>query len=137
MQLEVGTQDTSFEYRQYQQELALCQRYFQKSYNIDVVPGTATDVGAVVTGVGSTIPTTAAIEGGFSFKVTMRAAPTIVGYDRAGNSGACSRINVGLASNNSQSVSFDLIGAGGTYVASNSGTNASSLILMYTASAEI
>jgi hypothetical protein len=30
VQLEVGTQATSFEYRQYQQELALCQRYFQQ-----------------------------------------------------------------------------------------------------------
>jgi hypothetical protein len=29
VQLEVGTQATSFEYRQYQQELALCQRYFE------------------------------------------------------------------------------------------------------------
>ena len=29
-QLEVGTQATSFEYRQYQQELALCQRYYYK-----------------------------------------------------------------------------------------------------------
>jgi hypothetical protein len=29
VQLEVGTQATSFEYRQYQQELALCQRYFR------------------------------------------------------------------------------------------------------------
>jgi hypothetical protein len=28
VQLEVGTQATSFEYRQYQQELSLCQRYF-------------------------------------------------------------------------------------------------------------
>jgi hypothetical protein len=32
VQLEVGTQATSFEYRQYQQELALCQRYFQVFY---------------------------------------------------------------------------------------------------------
>jgi len=30
VQLEVGTQATSFEYRQYQQELALCQRYCVK-----------------------------------------------------------------------------------------------------------
>lgn len=29
VQLEVGTQATSFEYRQYQQELALCQRYYE------------------------------------------------------------------------------------------------------------
>ena len=30
VQLEVGTQATSFEYRQYQQELALCQRYYAR-----------------------------------------------------------------------------------------------------------
>jgi hypothetical protein len=30
VQLEVGTQVTSFEYRQYQQEFALCQRYYYK-----------------------------------------------------------------------------------------------------------
>jgi hypothetical protein len=30
VQLEVGTQATSFEYRQYQQEFALCQRYYQR-----------------------------------------------------------------------------------------------------------
>jgi hypothetical protein len=33
VQLEVGTQATSFEYRQYQQELALCQRYYFKNIN--------------------------------------------------------------------------------------------------------
>jgi hypothetical protein len=136
-QLEVGTVATSFDFRSFGTELALCQRYYQKSYNINVVPGTATDVGAVVTGVGSTIPTTSSIEGGFPFKVTMRAAPTLVGYDRVGNSGVCSRINVGIASSNNQNLSFDLIGAGSTYVASNGSANASSLILMYTASAEL
>jgi hypothetical protein len=31
-QLEVGSQATSFEYRQYQQELALCQRYYYKAF---------------------------------------------------------------------------------------------------------
>jgi hypothetical protein len=31
VQLEVGTQATSFEYRQYQQELALCQRYYYRT----------------------------------------------------------------------------------------------------------
>lgn len=32
VQLEVGTQATSFEYRQYGQELALCERYYQITY---------------------------------------------------------------------------------------------------------
>jgi hypothetical protein len=34
VQLEVGTQATSFEYRQYGTELALCQRYFQKTFGL-------------------------------------------------------------------------------------------------------
>lgn len=41
VQLEVGTTATTFDFRSYGTELALCQRYFEKSYNIDVVPGTA------------------------------------------------------------------------------------------------
>jgi hypothetical protein len=36
VQLEVGTQATSFEYRQYQQELALCQRYYWKFLPVNV-----------------------------------------------------------------------------------------------------
>jgi hypothetical protein len=37
VQLERGTQATSFEYRQYGQELALCQRYFYKSTNTNIL----------------------------------------------------------------------------------------------------
>ena len=36
VQLEVGSSATGFEYRQYQQELALCQRYGQKTPSVDV-----------------------------------------------------------------------------------------------------
>jgi hypothetical protein len=38
-QLERGTQATSFEYRQYQQELALCQRYFYRHLNASASSG--------------------------------------------------------------------------------------------------
>jgi hypothetical protein len=39
VQLEVGTQATSFEYRQYGTELALCQRYYETSYPIGFSAG--------------------------------------------------------------------------------------------------
>jgi hypothetical protein len=42
VQLEKGSTATSFDYRPYGTELYLCQRYFEKSYNLDVVAGTAT-----------------------------------------------------------------------------------------------
>jgi hypothetical protein len=38
VQLEVGSQATSFDYRQYGTELALCQRYFQKSFATGTAP---------------------------------------------------------------------------------------------------
>jgi hypothetical protein len=42
VQLETGSVATPFERRSYGQELALCSRYFQKSYATGVVPGTVT-----------------------------------------------------------------------------------------------
>jgi hypothetical protein len=47
VQLEAGTVATPFERRSYGQELALCQRYYEKSYNADVALGTVTTVGAI------------------------------------------------------------------------------------------
>ena len=48
VQLEVGSVATDFEHRSFAQELALCERYFEKSYNYSVVAGTATDEGLVM-----------------------------------------------------------------------------------------
>lgn len=42
VQLVVGDYAGNFPYRSFAEELALCQRYFQKSYDLSVAPGTAT-----------------------------------------------------------------------------------------------
>lgn len=42
IQLEVGSTPSSFEFRPYGEELSMCQRYYVKSYAIDVDPGTIT-----------------------------------------------------------------------------------------------
>ena len=73
IQLEVGSVATDFEHRSFAQELALCCRYFYA----------ATDVIA-----GIFIPDNAdqdAAYGGIQFPVIMRAAPTVVFGDNAGN----------------------------------------------------
>lgn len=46
VQLELGSTASAFETRLFNQELDLCQRYYEKSYNIDVVPGSVADAGA-------------------------------------------------------------------------------------------
>ena len=79
VQLEKGSTATSFDYRPYGTELALCQRYYSKSYNIDVVPGTANAFNGGSCGVsaGTAIGT---FVSDFSFPVEMRATPTVTFY---------------------------------------------------------
>jgi hypothetical protein len=70
VQLEVGSSATGFEYRQFGQELALCQRYY---YNLET--GYAAGVGQPI-GIGCGT-TTSAIDVCVPFPATMRATPSI------------------------------------------------------------
>ena len=92
-QLEVGTVATPFERRLYGQELALCQRYYEKSYNNSVAVPTAVTAGTgqlFVTAIasGATVNTV-------NFAVSKRASPTVVSYDNAGTSGKNSYYTTG------------------------------------------
>lgn len=81
VQLEDGAVATPFERRMYGTELMLCQRYFEKSYTISVVPGTAGAVDgqqAVYTSGASSF-----FNGGgnsVSFAVEKRTPPTVTTY---------------------------------------------------------
>lgn len=78
VQLEKGSTATSFDYRPYGTELALCQRYFQKSYNISVVPATVTSAGRICFGAWNNA------NGEFfqlRYPVPLRASPTITTYN--------------------------------------------------------
>ena len=72
VQLELGTQATSFEYRQYTTELQLCQRY---CYMISLTASGDFGVGACTAG---------GVQAFVPFPVTMRAAPTVT-FSTAGN----------------------------------------------------
>jgi len=77
VQLEKGSTATSFDYRPYGTELALCQRYFSKTYDLTTVAGTVTFNGSVFTiSQQANRPYISQ-----TFKTTMRAAPTIVVYN--------------------------------------------------------
>jgi hypothetical protein len=90
VQLEAGDTATPFEHRSYGDELALCQRYFEKSYNIGTVPATATYVGILANGGFYAGPTASyGIRVGAQYKVSKRATPTVTTFDGAGNAGKC------------------------------------------------
>ena len=88
VQLEVGDVATSFEHRSFGDELARCQRYYQKSYDYGTAVGTAnTNAGAVMTSLTGSGQNYASA-GSVKFPVQMRATPTITVYSaQSGDSG--------------------------------------------------
>jgi hypothetical protein len=76
VQLEVGSSATGFEYRQYGQELALCQRYYEKSFNTSVAP--AQNVGSNLYEIACTAVLAGTGQARFpvKFLVTKRTSPT-------------------------------------------------------------
>jgi hypothetical protein len=82
VQLVPGANSTSFPRRSHAEELALCQRYYEKTYNQAVIPSTSTEAGAVRL-------TDPVVAGSISihFKTVKRAAPTMTGYSTTGASG--------------------------------------------------
>jgi hypothetical protein len=94
VQLEAGSVATPFERRDYGRELIMCQRYYEKSYSLDTVPGTATATGMVI--YPSTDQATTQFVGGTqTYRVEKRAAATISAWDVAGNSARTSLYTTG------------------------------------------
>lgn len=80
VQIEKNSVATAFEFRDYQSELARCQRYFAKTYSQGVVPGTIDNKGVIFSGIWG-------VGGGgninWKFPTEMRAIPTCTGYSQA------------------------------------------------------
>ena len=89
VQLEQGSFATTFERRPIGTELQLCQRYYQKTYDINEVPGTNTSTS--YWNAGSFAQTTTTIWGAsWRFPVEMRAPPTATAYTSGGTAGSLS-----------------------------------------------
>jgi hypothetical protein len=104
VQLEKGSTATSFDYRPYGTELALCQRYFQKSFPHDTAPvqnaGISTVSGNCLGGGYGTLTTV-------RFATVMRSGPTITGFNP---SAANDRVR-----NNSIGADIQYVGIGSNY----------------------
>lgn len=81
IQLEPGLIATPFKSRTAQQELALCQRYFEKSYDLNELPGFVSNKGASVCQVATSIDKIVGLS--TPFKVTKRWDPSITLYSTA------------------------------------------------------
>jgi hypothetical protein len=93
VQLEKGSTATSFDYRPIGTELALCQRYYQKSFNLDTVPGTVSQNGFICL---LTNNNTYGEVFQLRFPVAMRASPTATTYNpNTGATGSVRNITSG------------------------------------------
>ena len=80
-QLEVGSTATSFDYRPYGTELALCQRYYAKTFPQTVAPANGLGANYFL----GYSPNSTNLSTIWKFPVTMRSAPTVTLFnDRAG-----------------------------------------------------
>jgi hypothetical protein len=79
VQLEKSSIATSFDYRPYGTELALCQRYFAKTFSIGTAPANNTTTTGALRGTARLINALSQIEpaANWRFPVSMRASPTI------------------------------------------------------------
>jgi hypothetical protein len=89
VQLEKGSTATSFDYRPYGTELALCQRYFCKTFPIGTAPGNDVTIAGAFRGTAVTINALSQIEpaGTWKFPVSMRATPGTITLYAPGTSG--------------------------------------------------
>ena len=79
VQLEKGSTATSFDFRDYGRELAMCQRYFQMSFPAGTAPANALGISAW-NGLFGPYATSAGQSSWVSFVTTMRANPTVTFY---------------------------------------------------------
>lgn len=81
VQLEAGSLATSFDVRPLSVELAFCQRYYEKSYDVATVPGTAPVLNGAVSHTVVNLPSasyTVGVQG--HYMTRKRAAPTVTFY---------------------------------------------------------
>lgn len=80
VKLEEGDSATPFIPRPLEQELALCQRYYWKSYDLDTVPGSSTSIGYTAFQLDDVDAATRSFVVVVEFPVVMRTIPTITCY---------------------------------------------------------
>ena len=89
VQLEIGSTATDFERRLYGTELALCQRYYSKSYDDGTAVGTVTNLGLIH---GGKISASSYGYASVNYDLKMRTIPTVQYWDGNGNASKFSYI---------------------------------------------
>ena len=138
VQLELGSVATDFETRSFGEELALCQRYFEKSYDYATLAGTSTYLSTVGRHGTAGTATSGEMFTSTVFKVEKRAAPTVLAYDTSGNVGKCTVTNFGVTEHvNEVCNEVHITTSGCHFQKTNGGNTGRAITVHYTADAEL
>ena len=130
VQWKEGSVATPFEQRTIQEELALCQRYFEKSYDLESFAGSGSPSGIVSARAISTV-----VDQMVPLKISKRAAPSIVIYNNATGAAGSVRNESALTDVN---VTPEIIGQNSFAVRLATGfSNGQRATFHYTASSEL
>ena len=136
VQLEKGSTATSFDYRPYGTEFALCQRYFETNYGVGYAIGSANSYpnnqGVQFQGFNTTSGQKHVYDW---FKVPKRTAPTAVFYDYAGNASKYTSLDGGGTATNNQTIGYTPLNQNNLAVGATSTTYG--IAAFWTASAEL
>jgi hypothetical protein len=119
VQLEKGSTATSFDYRPYSAELAMCQRYYEKTYSTTVASG-SNDSNGYYSFTATSNPNGFVVFA-IRAKVEKRVAPTITGWTPSGTSGSWDYSRSGASGSNS--FLSDNLGTSGGRAYTNIGAN--------------
>jgi hypothetical protein len=86
VQFEIGLLATLFEYRPFEMEVLMCQRYYEKTYDLDQPVPSNTGSGTVYVPMAAAT-TTVVQYGTVQYKVLKRSTPNMTGYTDSGTSG--------------------------------------------------
>ena len=111
VQLEKGSTATDFEYLDYGRQLQMCQRYFEKSYDIGTAVGTVTGIGSI-----GTVAYGASVSRpflGIQFQTAKRTSATVTSYtpntaDTSGKIGGPSGADLSAVIQNAGTQSFKI-----------------------------
>lgn len=112
LQVEAGSVATPFERRPLGTELALCQRYYEKSYDLGVAPGSNSNPGRV-SGVGTASGTTSVEFATVHYRVPKRIAVQPVIYNPGGVQGQINLFTAGWAFITNLTAAIDTFGDAG------------------------
>jgi hypothetical protein len=130
IQLESGSVATPFEQRSFQHELMLCQRYFEKSYDVDIAPGDTSGNGKITVRAISSV-----YDGRVFFAVPKRTTPSVTLYNPT--TGTAGQIRNDSASTNLTGVPEFINSRSFGFNAASGVSNADRVATHYIASAEL